>query len=397
MDQKIATALLPLVAQTALDAALAIRDGRLDAVEAAIAALQGACYQTAANVARSLRPSLPTRTPWASAAFWPRGTLAWTGTTRTSWPSSAELSLANQPAVGHRRPQRRAGGAHHRRRHEPRQRPGVALADDLGPARGHHPELALPGAPERQPEERQLHAVAGLRRLHSGGGRRPAGAPGLGVLGTLGSYDTSAETAAAMAAAGVQAQGDLQVVATVSSGNVTAETVNLAPVGNARLRVACGSGEGLLTTTSAGGVELFAPNQAIFPRTSSAGQPNLIVESNTGGANDGEVIVNYGFQHLSNEELQQLFNAVAPKWYRRTEGSQKRTLGFIANEVRETGAAGQALCGKLVDEELGELVTLDSVLRAVAGLPGAPGARGGAGEEGKEARRLVIRKWTRRT
>ena len=31
-------------------------------------------------------------------------------------------------------------------------------------------------------------------------------------------------------------------------------------------------------------------------------------------------------------------------------GSQKRTLGFIANEVLETGP---------VDEELGELVTLD--------------------------------------
>ena len=170
---------------------------------------------------------------------------------------------------------------------------------------------------------------------------------------------------------GVQAQGDLQVVATVNSGNVTAEAMNLAPVGNARLRVACGSGEGLLTTSSAGGVELFAPNQAIFLRTSSAGQANLIVESNTGGANDGEVIVNYGFQNLSDEklkhevepaeleELQQLFDAVAPKWYRRTDGGQKRTLGFIANEVRDTGAAGQALCGKLVDEELGELVTLD--------------------------------------
>ncbi|CAE7912225.1 unnamed protein product, partial [Symbiodinium sp. KB8] len=51
---KIATALLPLVAQTALDAALALRDGRLDAAEAAIAALQGAGYQTAADVASAL-------------------------------------------------------------------------------------------------------------------------------------------------------------------------------------------------------------------------------------------------------------------------------------------------------------------------------------------------------
>ena len=170
---------------------------------------------------------------------------------------------------------------------------------------------------------------------------------------------------------GVQAQGDLQVVATASSGNVTAEAVNLAPTGNARLRVACASGEGLLTASSAGGVELFAPNQAIFLRTSSAGQANLIVEANTGGANDGEVIVNYGFQNLSDrklkkdvepaglEELQEVFDAVTPQWYRRTEGNQKRTLGFIAQDVQETGAAGKALCGQVADEELGDLVTLD--------------------------------------
>ena len=164
---------------------------------------------------------------------------------------------------------------------------------------------------------------------------------------------------------GVQAQGDLRVVATANSGDVTAEVVNLAPVGNAKLRLECGSGEGELEAASAGGVQLFAPNQAIFLRTSSAGPANLIVEANTGGANDGEVVCNYGFQNLSDEklkhnvepagleELQQLFDSVAPKWYSRTQGSQKRTLGFIANEVRETGAVGQSLCGKLVDEELG--------------------------------------------
>ena len=170
---------------------------------------------------------------------------------------------------------------------------------------------------------------------------------------------------------GVQAQGDLRVVATANSGDVTAEVVNLAPVGNAKLRLERGSGEGELEAASAGGVQLFAPNQAIFLRTSSAGPANFVVESNTGGANDGECIANFGFQNLSDEklkhdvesagleELQQVFDAVVPKWYRRTQGSQKRTLGFIANEVRETGAVGQSLCGKLVDEELGELVTLD--------------------------------------
>ena len=170
---------------------------------------------------------------------------------------------------------------------------------------------------------------------------------------------------------GVQAQGDLQVVSTVNSGDVTAEVLNLATAGNARLLVACNAGSGELSASSAGGVQLYAQDQAIFLRTAATGPANLIVESNTGGANDGEVICNYGFQNLSDEklkhnvepaeleELQQLFDAVAPKWYRRTEGSQKRTLGFIANEVQETGPVGQALCGKLVDEELGELVTLD--------------------------------------
>ena len=39
-------------------------------------------------------------------------------------------------------------------------------------------------------------------------------------------------------------------------------------------------------------------NSAIleFLRTAATGPANLIVESNTGGVNDGEVIVNYGFQ-----------------------------------------------------------------------------------------------------
>ena len=63
VDQKIATALLPLVAQTVLDAALALRDGRLDAAEAAIAALQGA--QTAADVASALAAALASHTDTA--------------------------------------------------------------------------------------------------------------------------------------------------------------------------------------------------------------------------------------------------------------------------------------------------------------------------------------------
>ena len=58
VDQKIATALLTYVQQVVLDAALAIRDGRLDAAEAAIATLQAAGYQTAAQVSSAIATSL---------------------------------------------------------------------------------------------------------------------------------------------------------------------------------------------------------------------------------------------------------------------------------------------------------------------------------------------------
>ena len=54
MSQLIATALLPFVQQTALDAALALRDGRLDAAEAVLAALQAAGYQTAGDLTTAL-------------------------------------------------------------------------------------------------------------------------------------------------------------------------------------------------------------------------------------------------------------------------------------------------------------------------------------------------------
>ena len=71
---------------------------------------------------------------------------------------------------------------------------------------------------------------------------------------------------------------------------------------------------------------------------------------NTGGANNGKVICNYGFQNLSDkklkhnvepaglEKLQQLFDSVAPKWYRRTVGNQKRTLGALLQMKFENGA-----------------------------------------------------------
>ena len=54
VSQLIATALLPFVQQAALDAALAVRDGRLDAAEAALAVLQAAGpFATAADLSAS--------------------------------------------------------------------------------------------------------------------------------------------------------------------------------------------------------------------------------------------------------------------------------------------------------------------------------------------------------
>ena len=79
VSQLIATALLPFVQQTALDAALALRDGRLDAAEALIAALQ-----------------------------------------------------AGLAPIRHRRLAR--GNRHARRSHQPRQRPRLAGRDHLRPA-----------------------------------------------------------------------------------------------------------------------------------------------------------------------------------------------------------------------------------------------------------------------
>ena len=52
------TALLTYVTQVTLDAALALRDGRLDAAEASIATLQAAGFQTAAQVASAIATAL---------------------------------------------------------------------------------------------------------------------------------------------------------------------------------------------------------------------------------------------------------------------------------------------------------------------------------------------------
>ena len=175
---------------------------------------------------------------------------------------------------------------------------------------------------------------------------------------------------------GVQAQGDL------ARGQRAAAR-------GLRLR------EGLLTASSAGGVELFAPNQAIFLRTSSA--------------NDGEVIVNFGFQNLSDpklkkdvepaglEELQEVFDAVTRQWYRRTEGNQKRTLGFIVQDVQDgRGGQGAVRAGRGRGAgRPGDARLLQAGLRALGRVQKAAGAGRGTGEEGRKARPLVKEEWQR--
>ena len=149
-------ALLAYALQTALNAALAIRDGRLDAAEAAVAALQAAGYQTAAQVASAIATAL----------------LGYASTGDLADYATAADGGRDLLAERDRRDFGAAGCSDHRRRAEPDQRAGLARRDHLGPAGGHHTFA-----------ERQLHAESGLRQLQQGRGGRPAGAQDLRELG----------------------------------------------------------------------------------------------------------------------------------------------------------------------------------------------------------------------
>ena len=87
VDQKIATALLTYVQQVALDAALAIRDGRLDAAEAAIASLQAAGYQTAAQVSSAIATATPPLGTWPTTPPAPTSPLLKRASSPPSTPS----------------------------------------------------------------------------------------------------------------------------------------------------------------------------------------------------------------------------------------------------------------------------------------------------------------------
>ena len=147
--------------------------------------------------------------------------------------------------------------------------------------------------------------------------------------------------------------------------------INQAPTGVARLFLATqnsAGGSGELVALANGGVQLNALNQNIALNT-TGGTANLVIEPNTGGASNGEVICFYGFQNLSDERLktnvqplsateaQELFDGVEARSYDRVDGAAQQT-GFVAQEVSKSGPLGKSFC-KLKNFEDRELMTLD--------------------------------------
>ena len=149
--------------------------------------------------------------------------------------------------------------------------------------------------------------------------------------------------------------------------------INQAPTGVARLFLstqnnAPAGGRGELVALANGGVQLNALNQNIALNT-TGGTANLVIEPNTGGSSNGEVICFYGFQNLSDERLktnvqplsateaQELFDGVEARSYDRVDGAAKQT-GFVAQEVYKSGPLGKSFC-KLKTFEDRELMTLD--------------------------------------
>ena len=149
--------------------------------------------------------------------------------------------------------------------------------------------------------------------------------------------------------------------------------INQAPTGVARLFLstqnnAPAGGRGELVALANGGVQLNALNQNIALNT-TGGTANLVIEPNTGGSSNGEVICFYGFQNLSDERLktnvqplsateaQELFDGVEARSYDRVDGAAKQT-GFVAQEVYKSGPLGKSFC-KLKNFEDRELMTLD--------------------------------------
>ena len=171
---------------------------------------------------------------------------------------------------------------------------------------------------------------------------------------------------------GVQVLSPLleQIAVGPPGGTVGTVIRNVAPTGESTVLLDSNNQVGLaeLKVLSIGGCQLNAPDQTIALNTSS-GPANLLIEANTGGGSDGEVICFYGFQNLSDESLktnlrpvlaeeaQQCFDGVEATFYDRVDGPANQ-VGFVAQQVEASGTLGKSLC-KLKKFEDRELMTLD--------------------------------------
>ena len=207
---------------------------------------------------------------------------------------------------------------------------------------------------------------------------------------------------------GVQVLSPLleQIAVGPPGGTVGTVIRNVAPTSESTVLLDSNNQAGLaeLKVLSIGGCQLNAPDQTIALNTSS-GPANLLIEANTGGGSDGEVICFYGFQNLSDESLktnlrpvlaeeaQQCFDGVEATFYDRVDGPANQ-VGFVAQQVEASGDSGQE---PLQAQEIRGSRAHDAGLPAhdsgpVAGLQGPAEAGGKPREE--EARPLL--KWRSR-
>ena len=164
-------------------------------------------------------------------------------------------------------------------------------------------------------------------------------------------------------------------------------------------------GKGELVALANGGVQLNALDQNIVLNTTNS-TANLVIEPNTGGGNNGEVICFYGFQNLSDERLktnvqplstteaQELFDKVEARSYDRVDGAPKQ-VGLRGAGGGRVGPAGQ------------ELLQAEDFRRPGIDDAGLPADDGGAvadlqepaaegREAGKEEARALLKWRTRR-
>ena len=147
----------------------------------------------------------------------------------------------------------------------------------------------------------------------------------------------------------------LSVTRAATGGVVGAVLKNTAGTGDAN----GATGFAQLEVASTGNCTLNAPGQEIWLQNRVSGQAPLIVETN------GVVTTAYGQNDLSDarikqnvrdadlEELQVIFDRVAPKRYDRVDADLKDRLGFSAQDFEGTGVTGTTR------REQEQLLTLD--------------------------------------